>query len=133
MSSTEEKLSFWMIKRLGDLPPNPESTEKQKQILLEPKLASGLGKAWDIYCYLRRNGWKQEKIKEIFECEEDSLGKYMKDLRPFVKSSRELKEVVYESIKIVKEITGYTTRSELVDELVRQLERYGKARPFWPE
>jgi hypothetical protein len=137
-----EELPKWVRKRLEDLylalSENPAYRERsrltqilleQKKILREPKLPSELNKVWTIYSHLRlRKNNSPKEIKEIFECEdEDRLKEYVSSLGYLVKSSEELKKIIHDSLEVVKKITGYSERGELMEELLRQLEEYGKA------
>ena len=147
MTEEEKKLPQWIIERLSELSEawysetSSQSSywisselEKQKYILLSPKLPSGTGGAFDFYYSLRKNGFSQEEIKEIFQHGEGAkcLEEHKINFKQLISNEKKFNEKLSEAIKTIVEITEYDER-EAIEELVRQLEEYGETKPFWPK
>ncbi|MEM5879426.1 MAG: hypothetical protein QXU74_02960 [Candidatus Aenigmatarchaeota archaeon] len=160
MSLTEEKekprLPRWIEARLRKLsdtlyfilllqPSEPSEpawiqalVKQQEEKLLEPKLYPGTGEIFDRYCVLRRI-FRKEEITEIFIEGNNAacLKKRKVNLKQVVGNTEKYNKALSQGYETVGEILieelGTTTREEIMEELVRQLESYGKSKPFWPK
>ncbi|MEM5772851.1 MAG: hypothetical protein QXL86_01335 [Candidatus Aenigmatarchaeota archaeon] len=112
--------------------------KQQEEKLLEPKLYPGTGEIFDHYCVLRRI-FSKEEITEIFIEGENAacLKKRKVNLKQVVGNIEKYNKALsqgYETVgKILMEELGTTTKEESMEELVRELENYGKSKPFWPK
>lgn len=112
--------------------------KQQEEKLLEPKLYLNTGEIFNHYCVLRRM-FNKEEITEIFiEGENvDCLKKRKVNLKQVVGDTEKYNKALsqgYESVReILIEELSTATREEIMEKLVRQLESYGKSKPFWPK